>query len=161
MAYETLVVRDELNNARTGSRSVTIFVRQGQQVKMAEVVLEKGEDAAKYAEAQADTLFKDGTTPEAKVSATALFEATKARNAEQYYLKVIFQALRQLKLGGGLSDMVVAGRQALGEDDVLLAEWQAFEQAYKDGSDEDRLTLNAMATWTEINLLVALGLDRK
>ena len=161
MAYETLIVHDEINNARTGSRSVTVFVRQGQDVRHAEVVLEKGEDAAKYAEAHAASLFRDGATPEAKVSVAALFAAVKSRNAEQYHLKAIFQALRQLELGGALSDMVVAGRQALGEDDTQFAGWQAFEQVYKAGSDEDRLTLNAMAHWAELNLLVALGLDRK
>jgi hypothetical protein len=159
MAYEVQVVSDNVNNARTESRAVTFLIRDGQTVKAAEVMLPKEQDARQYGEDNAAALFKAGSEPPAKVSPAALFEALKARQGEAYFLKVIFAALRQLKLGGTLSNMVSQGRDALGEEDTRFAEWQAFEAVYKAGSAEDRLTLDAMATWVIINLLV--GQDRK
>lgn len=155
MAYETVVVSDKINNARTGSRSVTYLIRQNTTVRAAEVILESGQDADVYGETNAAALYAGGAAPNASVSPLALFFAMQAKRAEPYFLNVIFKAFQQLKLGGGLAEMTVAGREALGEDDTLYAQWQAFETAYNAGSDAHRATLNAMAVWVALNIIVA------
>lgn len=155
MAYEVLIWSDKVSNARTGIRAVTFLVRQNTNVKAAEVTLPAGADAAEFGAANAAALYSGGVSPSADVSPLALFYAAQARLAEPYFLGVIFAAFHQLKIGGDLAEMIVAGRTALAADDAMFAQWQAFEAAYNAGTGGQQATINAMAVWVVLNIIAA------
>lgn len=164
MAYEVFVQDDIVNNERTKSRSVTYLIRKqenapdepfGFNVRKAQVPMLKGENALAYGNANAETLYGNGTLPVYKSLPLAAFYAAKSKSNEAYFLSVIFAGLHQLMNGGSLADMVNACRTAFGLDDEQLAAFLAFESAWNEATDADRNTITLMALYVALNTTVA------
>lgn len=147
-----VVIRRKLEQM-DGRRSVVYLVRNNSEVREAQTLLRSTTDPTTFGDGNKVALWNAGNTPTSAVSALALFEAAKEKQNATIHLAAIFAGLSQLSGGGSLANMLVASRAAYQPYDTLYAQVQGFETAYKNASEDDRLSMNAYALYAALALI--------
>lgn len=129
----------------TGMQSIVYLVRNGQDVRRAEVLLTADVNPVAYGEANADSLYAEGIPITGEVSGISLFFAVQQARARAVHLAAVFAAFNQILIGGDLSEVIAQARAAYSLSPEVLAAVTQFETAYRAGTDEQRQTLSAFA----------------
>lgn len=130
-----------------GRISVVYLIRNNADVHIKSALLPAGTNPIAYGKENAEVLFEEGTIPKSQVSPIALFKATANRSAKNIHLGAIFSAFQQLAIGGSLPDMKISAKQVYATSDAEIAQLNAFINAYKNASQEDRDELLAIAIY--------------